>query len=132
MKLGNLSVVFVGVSLVAACASNAPLNSADSGAAHRTVPTIPSGVAPVEEGHPKELKDEKFFGYQLVKVEGETRYCRTEYPTGSRVNKTTTCITAEQMKRQQDYSQNFLNRAQSAGATGQGCTTGMGGGAVGC
>ena len=129
MKRGNLSVI-VGISVLAACASNPPPTAAGSAAPRRTVPTVPSGAA--DTGAPKELKDERFFGYQLVTVSGEKRYCRTQYQTGSRVDKTTTCLTPEQMKRQQDYSTDFLQRAQSAGATGQPCTTGQGGGAVGC
>jgi hypothetical protein len=129
MKRGTL-FVFVGISLLAACASNPPPTSANSAAPHRTVPTVPSGAA--DTGPPKQLKDERFFGYQLVTVNGEKRYCRTQYQTGSRVDKTTTCLTPEQMKRQQDYSTDFLQRAQSAGATGQGCASGSGGGLVGC
>ena len=51
-------------------------------------------------------------GYRKVMVNGEERYCRSDFDTGSRVQRTTLCFTAQQLKAAQQNSENFMNDAQ--------------------
>jgi hypothetical protein len=133
MKPVNLFVTAASFSLLAACASSAPPISAGSGNHSENVPATVSAAPPAAvPTRPKELKDEKFSGYQLVGIGDQQRYCRTEYATGSRVDKTTICLTKEQLERQQANTRNYIQGVQNGGALGQPCTTGLGGGAVGC
>ncbi len=133
MKPANLFVTAAGFSVLAACASSAPPISSGSDSHLEHVPaTVSAAPAAPTPTRPKELKEEKFSGYQIVGIGDQQRYCRTEYPTGSRVDKTTICVTKEQLERQQSNSRDFLQDAQAGGAFGKPCTTGQGGGAVGC
>ncbi len=88
---------------LAACATQAP--------APATVPAIPAvAAAPT----PTE-KVTVPYGYTTVVVDGETRYCRNDMDTGSRVARTKVCLTAAQLKASQDNSQDFMNQVQTHG-----------------
>lgn len=123
-------VVLMGTSTVVACATSTPPTSPAVSARPTNVP-VTASAAPATAAS-TELKPETVAGYQVVVIKGTKRYCRTETVTGSRAEKFTTCLTEAQLLEQQNNSGDFMKRQQANGAYAQGCTTGKGGGAMGC
>lgn len=56
----------------------------------------------------KRLADAKKRGYTLVNTNGETLYCRSDFKTGSHVQKETTCLTAQELDSLHDQTHQSL------------------------
>jgi hypothetical protein len=103
MRKVKYGFILAGTAMLVACATQAP--------APTTIPAVPvtaSLPTPTERITVPS-------GYEKVMVNGEERYCHTDLDTGSRVARTTICLTAAQVKAVQDNSQNYMNQAQGRG-----------------
>lgn len=133
MKQGILALTVIAAATLISCAS-AP--GTKTGAAPVAASPPPAKIASDHQidaiATPTELRDAASNGYQIVVIDGDKRYCTTERYTGSRVQKTTRCLTEAGYQAQQDKAKNFIETTQAQGRFGTPCVTGTGGGAVGC
>jgi hypothetical protein len=110
--------ILAGTATLVACATPAPEPA--------TIPALPptaSAATPTEK-----LKIPE--GYEREVVNGDVRYCRDDVDTGSRLAHTKVCLTAAQLKANQEGSQEMMNQMQNRngiGATMTGGPQGMGG-----
>jgi hypothetical protein len=58
----------------------------------------------------KSLAEAKKAGYKLVNTNGEVLYCRTDFKTGSHVQRETKCLTAQQILELHDRTAQGLNQ----------------------
>jgi hypothetical protein len=63
---------------------------------------------PDREGDARRVADALKHGYQVVNSEGETLYCRSDFTTGSRIQKNTVCLTAQQLDDWDQRNQRLL------------------------
>ena len=62
------------------------------------VPELPEkAAAAANKSDLQTLADAIKRGYQVVNTNGEVLYCRSDFLTGSRIQKSTVCLTAEQL-----------------------------------
>jgi hypothetical protein len=89
MRAATRFLILTGVSMLAACASQAPATSGGSQSATSTSShAIPSG-------------------YQREVVNGSEMYCRDDTDLGSRVQRTKVCLTWEQLQAEQRSNVSF-------------------------
>jgi hypothetical protein len=69
--------------------------------------------------------DQVVVTYRRRLVKGQEFFCRTEQPTGSRVDRQYVCLTRREIEARQEASQRFMQDVQRAGGVG---TDGGGGG----
>jgi hypothetical protein len=99
-------VVALGAAILVGCASQpAPQ------------PVPPAQAVKVDE---KNLQGAMRSGHKIVDEKGRTLYCRTEAKTGSRLQKTTTCLTEEQWDALAEASRRGVERAASSPPPPQG------------
>jgi hypothetical protein len=94
--------VFAAESVLAACASNAPV-SADGKAS-------PSASTPTAAG---EKDPNAGSGYRRVTKNSQQYFCKREGVTGSRTEVAETCLTQAQMDAARNNSQDLLRRLQN-------------------
>lgn len=83
--------------------SNAPRTiavAAVSQTANNTQALLPDGTI-----NPKIMQDAKKRGYTVVNEDGKVLYCRSDYKTGSHVQKETSCLTADELASLHDRTQ---------------------------
>ena len=68
-----------------------------------TQPTMAEG-----EIDAKRLAEAKKHGYTLVNTNGEVLYCRTDFKTGSHVERNTTCLTSAELDTLHDQTKNAM------------------------
>jgi hypothetical protein len=114
----NRFVILAGAATLVGCATEAP--------APATIPAHPVTASATTPAEKIKLPE----GYMKITVNGEDRYCRDDLDTGSRVQHTKICLTAEQLKASQEGTQSMLNQMQNRngiGAAPTGGTPGVGG-----
>jgi hypothetical protein len=57
----------------------------------------PQQAAPDAELEKKRLAEAMKHGYKVVNTQGDVLYCRSDWATGSHIQKTTVCLTAQQL-----------------------------------
>ena len=62
----------------------------------------------------------KNLNLKLVDTDGQKLYCRSDYETGSHIQRDTTCFTAEQLDQLQARTQRDWDQLTSRGALGAG------------
>jgi hypothetical protein len=62
----------------------------------------------------------KNLNLKLVDKDGQKLYCRSDYETGSHIQRDTTCFTAEQLDKLQQRTQRDWDQLTSRGALGAG------------
>ena len=115
-------VVLTAAAACAACASQAPATSTMAGSSHERAapaasnasPTAPS-AAPTASAAPQKAPNALPEGYKRVVMNGEEKFCITEYAPNSRVDKHTTCLTKAQLDAKQNDAQSLINTIQRAG-----------------
>ena len=85
----------IGVSTLAACASQGPASTGR-----------PASVASASAHSAPD-------GYHREVVNGEERYCRNDFDTGSRVQRTKVCLTWEQMQAEERATMQFSRQRTS-------------------
>jgi hypothetical protein len=85
-------VVLAGALALAACASQRPTTTSTPNAAPANVGAT-AFAAPRQDGGFKPPAD-----YRRVMVDGQEKFCRKFFPTGSRVESQTECLTENQLK----------------------------------
>ncbi len=107
MRQVNRFLILAGAAALVACATQAPQPAA------RVAPTpaaTASAVSPTR-------KIDVPLGYNReVGSDGVVRYCLNDQDTDSRVRRTKSCYTAEQLRAKQDNSQSFIDKIQGQGA----------------
>jgi hypothetical protein len=100
-------LLWIGVLAVAACVGQ-PSSPPPTSTSYLT-PTgqTPTSVSKADIDE-KRLADAKKRGYTLVNTDGETLYCRTDFKTGSHVQKNTTCLTAQELDALHDQTRQGL------------------------
>ena len=109
--IGGLLVI-TAASVLAACASQAPVSPAGSAAA-----AAPAAAAPVA-GAPSTAalaSDNTPSGYRRVVKSGVEYLCKTEGVTGSRTETFERCLTKAQMDAAREKDQEFVRRQQEPG-----------------
>jgi hypothetical protein len=71
------------------------------------------------------------YGYQKKIRNGEEVYCRNDYNTGTRVQRSETCLSAAELQREGQDTQDFLQDMQRRGGTTTTTTTPGQGGMLG-
>jgi predicted transglutaminase-like cysteine proteinase len=102
----RILVALVGAMLVA-CATQQPPKQA-----------VPAG--PQVKVDAKNVQSVMRSGHKIVDEKGRTLYCKTEAKTGSRLQKTTTCLTEEQWDALAEASRVGVERASSSQPPPQG------------
>ena len=101
------SLLWIGVLAVAGCvgqpSSPPPTPTQYVNATGQTLTTVSGGD--IDE---KRLEDAKKRGYTLVNNNGETLYCRSDFKTGSHVQKETTCLTGKELDALRDQTRQSL------------------------
>lgn len=97
MRLSTRLFVLMGVATLAACASQGPPSSG----APAQASTASAGAHAIPDGYQREV------------VNGEERYCRNDFDTGSRVQRTKVCLTWEQLQAQERSTMQFSQQRTS-------------------
>jgi hypothetical protein len=117
----NSFLILAGAAALFACATQAPQPAA------RVAPTSPATAAAVA---PTQKIDIPLGFNREVGSDGVVRYCSNDQDTDSRVRRTKSCYTAQQLKAKQDNTQSFIDKIQGQGAiatsTGTSGAGGMG------
>jgi len=80
--------------------------------------TNPASAPPASAAQQADTKLALPYGYKPAVRNGRQVYCRTDFDTGSRVHKETTCLTAAQLEKQQENAQSYIQQVQKNGGTG--------------
>jgi len=129
MKLLTSLVILTAAAACAACASQAPATSTMAGSSHESVAPAASNVppaasnasptassaSPTASAAPQKATSALPEGYKRVVMNGEEKFCITEYAPNSRVDKHTTCLTKAQLDAKQNDAQSLINTIQRAG-----------------
>jgi hypothetical protein len=117
VKHVNGFLMVTAAAVLVACATQGPAPSSGTSAVNGNAPTTTvAASATSSTGSSSQFKIPD--GYtRVVKSDGTELYCRSETDTGSRVAKSTVCLTAAQLQAQQQGSQDLINSLQDqAGA----------------
>jgi hypothetical protein len=105
-------LILAGAVALVACASQGPKTPAP------TTPSPPASHVEALTTDSAKVQD-KFavpYGYRrVVASDGQQRFCRTDFHTGSLAQKTTVRLTRHQLQALQDDSQTFIQNVQRAG-----------------
>jgi len=85
------AIFFACALVIAGCASQ------PSSTAPPTANAQPQEPVSDSELQKQRLADAMKRGYRLVNTDGQELYCRSDWATGSRIQKTTVCLTAQQL-----------------------------------
>lgn len=106
---------------IAGCAGT-PSNPEPTPAPTRYVTAAGTPQATTSESDidPKKIADAKKQGYTLVNTNGESLFCRSDFKTGSHVERNTTCLTAAELDTLHDQTKaamrnNFQQNAPPSG-----------------
>jgi hypothetical protein len=118
-----MRVTFLVIALgIAGCAGQ-PSSPATAPSSTRYVTATGQAQATVAEGDidAKKLADAKKQGYTLVNADGQQLFCRSDFKTGSRVQRNTTCLTAEELDIMHDQTKSAMrnNFQQNAPPSGK-------------
>ena len=109
-----LFVVFVGSSVVAACAGkpSAPPRVSTTYVSPTGGPLAALPTRADETIDPKILADAKNAGYSLVNTKGQLLYCRTDVKLGTHIRKNTdtVCLTEQELIAMHEQTRNTLEQ----------------------
>jgi hypothetical protein len=97
--------VFAAASALAACATNAPVDTSVKAPASASKPAAAPATTAVAADDKKAGK-----GYRQITKNGEEYFCRREAVTGSRTEVVETCLTKAQMDNIANNSQDLVRR----------------------
>jgi hypothetical protein len=118
-----MRVTLLVIALVIAGCAGQPTEPAPSASSTRYVTATGQAQATVAEGDidAKRIADAKRQGYTLVNADGEQLFCRSDFKTGSHVQRNTTCLTAVELDTLHDQTQSAMrtNFQQNAPPSGK-------------
>ena len=109
-QINRSLLALAAATLLAACASNAPVNSSAAAPAAVAAPAA-TGTQTTAATAPRQDTIER--GWRLKIKDGKEVYCRKTEVTGSRANVKESCLTLAEIAQQRENSQEFLRRTQS-------------------
>lgn len=115
-------LIIAGAWALAGCASHAPVNSAESGT---------GGASGALKASTAAAKNDQFkppSDYRRVVVNGQEKFCRKFYATGTRAESRTECLTEAELKDRANSNRLMLEEAQRvrAATPGGGAPAGLG------
>lgn len=95
------ALVLVTVMLIGGCASQP---------ATPTPPSSPAAAAPTASVEAQRLAQARNLNLKIVNKDGQQLFCRSNYMTASRIQRDTTCYTADQLDRMEAQQQRELDQ----------------------
>jgi hypothetical protein len=98
------TTILASALVIAGCASQPP-SPAPAPEAAAGQPQEAASDADLEK---RRLAEAMKHGYKVVNTDGETLYCRSDWATGSHIQKNTVCLTARQIDELDQHNQREL------------------------
>jgi PBP1b-binding outer membrane lipoprotein LpoB len=106
---GMRALMLVTAMLIGGCASQP---------AGPTPPSSPAAAAPTADIQAQQLAQARNLNLKVVDKDGQRLFCRSNFVTTSRIQRDTTCYTADQLDRMEAQQQHELDQLNNQPAKG--------------
>ena len=104
------ALMLVTAMLIGGCASQQ--------AGQPTPPSSPAAAVPTTAIETQRLAQAKNLNLKVVNKDGQQLFCRSNYVTASRIQRDTTCYTADQLDKMEAQQQRDLDQIERKSAVG--------------